>query len=145
MAISVTRIVLADDHARIRMGLRYLLARLPDVRVVGEASDGREALDLVHQLEPDVLLLDMEMPGLDGIETARALQSEGSNVKILALSVHDDPEYIQGVLQMGAVGYLTKDEAVEQLGSAIQSVSRGERGILSSRAANRLTLENQFQ
>lgn len=131
---------MADDHAEVRMGLRALLVRIPGVQVVGEAENGREAIDLVHQLKPDVLLLDMEMPILDGIETARFLQHEGSPVKILALSIYDDIEYIEGVLQTGAAGYLTKDEVVDMLGRAIHSISRGERCILSRRASVQLAV-----
>jgi len=136
--MSITTVVLADDHADVRMGLRSLLVRLPGVQVVGEAGNGFEAIELVHRLQPDVLLLDMEMPGLDGIETARRLQREGSPVKILALSVYDDIEYIRGVLQTGAAGFLTKDEAVDLLGRAIHSITRGEGGLLSRRPPARL-------
>ena len=131
----MTTVVLADDHDAVRMGLRSLLARMPDVRIVGEAGNGIEAIDLVHRLQPDVLLLDMEMPVLDGIETASRLRREGSPVKILALSVYDDIEYIRGVLQNGATGYLTKDEAVDLLGRAIRSLIRGEQGVLNRMAA----------
>lgn len=133
--MSITRVVVADDHAEVRMGLRALLVRIPGVQVVGEAENGREAIDLVHQLKPDVLLLDMEMPILDGI-----VQHEGSPVKILALSIYDDIEYIEGVLQTGAAGYLTKDEVVDMLGRAIHSISRGERCILSRRASVQLAV-----
>ena len=102
------KVVLADDHPVVRSGMRSLLERAMDITVVGEASNGMEALMLVDELSPDVLLVDMEMPGMNGVEVARQLQATQSPVKILALSAYDDDRYIEGLLASGAVGYLTK-------------------------------------
>jgi len=129
------RVVLADDHPVAREGLRNLLEKAVDVEVVGEASDGTEALNLVEKLVPDVLLLDMEMPGLKGVEVARQLQAAGSSVRILALSAYDDRQYILGLLASGASGYLTKGEIPQTIVEAVRGVARGEHGWLSRQVA----------
>lgn len=127
------RVVLTDDHPIVRSGIRALLDKAGDIRVIGEASDGREALQLVEDLRPDVLLLDMEMPGVSGIDVARQLKAVNSPAKILALSAYDDERYIEGLLSAGAAGYLTKDEANETIIQAVRGVARGEEGWLSRR------------
>ena len=132
------RVVLADDHPIVRAGIRDLLAAADDIEVVGEAADGRVAMDLVRSLEPDVLLLDMEMPELTGIEVVKLLQEAGAGVRVLALSAYDDEQYIRGVLGHGAAGYITKEEALETIVQAVRGVSRGEDGWLSRRAAARM-------
>lgn len=129
------RVVLADDHPVAREGLRNLLEKAIDIEVVGEASDGEEALRLVEELAPDVLLLDMEMPGRKGIEVARQLQTEASKVHILALSAYDDKEYISGLLAAGAAGYLTKGEVPQTIIEAVRGVARGEEGWVSRQVA----------
>ena len=126
-------VVLTDDHPVVRSGIRQLLEKTADIVVVGEASDGAEALRLVSELSPDVLLLDMEMPGETGVQVARQLQAAGSPVRILALSAYDDEQYIAGLLASGAAGYLTKDEAMEMVIDAVLGVARGEIGWLSAR------------
>ncbi len=118
------RVVLADDHAIIRTGIRSLLKKASDIQVVGEASNGVEALRLANELAPDVLLLDMEMPGMSGVEVARQLRAAGSPVHILALSAYDDRHYILGMLASGAAGYLLKDEAPEIIVAAVRRVLR---------------------
>ncbi len=133
--MTTTRVVLADDHPIVRAGIRNLLEKAPDIDVVGEASDGAEALRLVQELAPDVLLLDMEMPGLTGAEVARQLKAARSPVRILALSAYDDKQYILGLLSAGAAGYLTKEEVPEAIVEAVRGVSRGEEGWLSRRVA----------
>jgi DNA-binding NarL/FixJ family response regulator len=133
-----TRVILADDHATVRAGVRTILNHADDIEVVGEASNGVEAIQLVHQLEPDVLLLDMEMPLLNGIEVARQLNAENSPVRILALSAFDDRNYIQGVMENGAAGYLTKEEVPEFIVKAVRSVARGEKGWFSRRVARQM-------
>jgi DNA-binding NarL/FixJ family response regulator len=121
-----------------RSAIRSLLEREPDIQVVGEASHGEEALELSQQLQPDVLLLDMEMPGLGGIEVARQLNERGSPVRILGLSAYDDRHYILNMLANGASGYLTKEEAPQAIVEAVRGVWRGEKGWLSRSAASRV-------
>jgi two-component system response regulator DegU len=132
------RVLLADDHPVVRDGIRMLIESDPDIVVVGEAVGGHEAVTLVSQLQPDILLLDMEMPDMSGIEVTRQLRSEKAAVRILALSAYDDAHYVRGLLSQGAAGYLTKDEAPEFILEAIHGVWRGQEGWLSRRIAARL-------
>jgi DNA-binding NarL/FixJ family response regulator len=134
-----TRVVLVDDHPVVRAGIRNLLEQAPDIEVVGEASDGTMAINLVEELHPDVLLLDMEMPGLSGNEVAQKLQQKGTDVRILALSAHDDKQYIQELLSNGASGYLIKEEVPETIVEAVRGVARGERGWVSRRVAAQMS------
>lgn len=134
-----TNVILADDHPVVRAGIRNLLEQAPDIVVIGEASDGKEALRMVEELKPDVLLLDMEMPGISGAEVAHELMASGSTVHILALSAHDDKEYIQELLANGASGYLVKEEVPNAIIEAVRGVSRGERGWLSRRIAAQMS------
>jgi two-component system response regulator DegU len=134
------RVVLADDHPVVRSGIRNLISRSSDIQVVGEASNGDEALRLVDELSPDVLLLDMEMPGLKGVEVAQKLHSTESPVRILALSAYDDKQYIQELLESGAAGYLTKEEAPDTIIEAIRGVSQGEQGWVSRRVAAQMSV-----
>jgi DNA-binding NarL/FixJ family response regulator len=132
------RVVLADDHSGVRSGIRHLLEREPEISIVGETTDGIEALELAENLAPDILLLDVEMPGMTGIEVAKQLKAQDSSVRILALSSYDQREYIQAMLKNGASGYLVKDEAPDLLVKAVLGVSRGETGWFSSRAKSRI-------
>ncbi len=125
------RVVIADDHPVMRDGIRNLLDKAIDIQVVGEAGDGVEALRLVEELAPDVLLLDMELPGLKGVEVAQRLQASAAAVRILALSAYNDQEYIRGLLASGAAGYLLKEEIPATIVEAIRGVARGERGWVS--------------
>lgn len=136
--MSKIRVVIADDHAIMRVGIRNILSRSNEICVVGEASNGSEAIQLVHELNPDVLILDMEMPIMDGVEVARRLQSNGTPVRILVLSAYDDRQYILEMLNMGASGYLIKDEAPEVIVEAVQGVANGEKGWISRKAAVRV-------
>ncbi len=118
------RIVIADDHLSVRMGIRRLLAAASDIVVVGEAGDGAQALNLVEALLPDILLLDVEMPTMDGLNVAAQLRERQSPVRVLALSAYNDRQYILGMLENGAVGYLTKDEAPAVLVDVVRRVAR---------------------
>jgi DNA-binding NarL/FixJ family response regulator len=134
-----TSVVLADDHESVRRGIRGLLDKAPDIVVIGEATDGKDALRRVKELEPDVLLLDIEMPGMNGIEVARKLkQNGGEDVKILVLSAYDDQEYISEVLANGASGYIIKGEAPKWIVEAIRGVARGEKDWVSPRVAQKI-------
>ena len=128
------RVVLADDHTLFRAGIRAVLDAADGLDVVGEAATGADALDLVRALRPDVLLLDMEMPGGTGVDVARALRAGGDAVRVLALSAYDDGAYVRGLMDLGAAGYLTKDEAPDRLVEAVRAVARGETGWLSPAA-----------
>ncbi len=132
------RVILADDHSGIRSGIRHLLERQPDILVIGESKDGIEALQLTEKLDPDILLLDVEMPGMTGIEVAKQLKEQAPHVRILALSSYDQREYILEMLDCGAAGYLVKDEAPELLIDAVLGISRGETGWFSSRVKSRI-------
>jgi DNA-binding NarL/FixJ family response regulator len=143
MNTQATNVVLADDHPRVRAGIRNLLENAPDIVVIGEAEDGIEAISLVEELSPDVLVVDMEMPYLNGNEVAARLREKGSNVRILALSAHDDRHYVMGMFNSGAVGYLTKDDVPEVLVKAIRGIARGEEGWVSKRVAKKITTGDQ--
>ena len=122
----VVRVLLADDHPLWRRGVRSLLDAEPDLAVVAEASDGAEALRVLRSVPVDVALLDVEMPRVTGVEVARTIQVEGIGARVLALSSHDDADYVGGLLMAGASGYLTKDKAPELVVEAVRAVARGE-------------------
>lgn len=134
------RVLLIDDHPIVRSGVRALLERVDDIQIVGEAESGVDAVRLIEQLSPDVLLLDMEMPGKSGVEVAREIKEANLPVSILALSAYDDEEYIRNLLIEGAAGYLTKEEAPDAIVEAVRGVANGEKGWLSRRAALRIAL-----
>ncbi|MEJ2706717.1 MAG: response regulator transcription factor [Anaerolineales bacterium] len=127
------RVVLADDHAMVRTSIKRLLSRFPGIQVVGEASNGIEAIQTVTLLEPDILLLDLEMPELNGLEVLGALQASHSPVRTLVLSAYDDKQYVRELLNHGAAGYLTKDEAADSIIEAIHGIANGEDGWFSER------------
>ena len=120
------RVLLAEDHVLMRAGIRALLEALPDVEVVGEASTGPEALTLAESLRPDLVLLDISMPELNGLEVARRLIKAESKRRIIFLSMHTDAVYVRRALQAGASGYLVKGADVPELSLAIRAVMRGE-------------------
>lgn len=120
-----TRIILADDHKVMRAGLRNLISQEPDLEVVAEASTGREAVELCHKHEPDLVLMDIAMPELNGIEACRQVRAELPRVRVLALSMHADKQYAAGMLGAGASGYLLKDCAYDELVEAIRTVASG--------------------
>jgi DNA-binding NarL/FixJ family response regulator len=121
-----TRIVLADDHALMRSSIRKLLERVPDLEVVGEACNGVEAIHSVNCLAPDILVLDMEMPVLSGVEVAKELHASQSPVRVLAFSAYNDEEYINALRENGASGYLTKDTAWSNIIETIREIANGE-------------------
>lgn len=120
------RIVLADDHTIMRSGLRAVLDRYPDMQVVGEAADGREAIQCVEENRPDVIVMDVAMPNLNGIEAARQISTKNPGVSIVVLSMHSDEGYVLRALKAGARGYLLKDSAEGDLITAIRAVSQGK-------------------
>ena len=121
------KILLADDHQIVRKGLRALLAAEPDMDVVGEVSDGLSVMDAIEKLMPDVLVLDLMMPGLNGLEVARQVQQRSSQVKIVVLSMHANEGYVLQALRNGASGYVLKDASTETLVDAIRVVVDGRR------------------
>ncbi len=129
------RIMLADDHPVARAGIRKFLNKATDIEIIAEADNGIEALELAKRLVPDVLLLDIELPGVKGLEIAKELQASNSPVKILVLSTYDDKQFIFGLLGNGAAGYLTKEEVPETIVEAVRGVARGEKGWVSRRVA----------
>lgn len=131
-------ILLVDDHSNIRRGLRKILVQLPNVEVVGETGDGKSALDLTEKLQPDVMLLDVEMPGMKGYEVARTMMENGSSTRVIAVSGYNEKHYIMGMFASGAVGYLTKDEAPDVLKEAVEQIAQGKKGWLSPKAAQAL-------
>ena len=138
------RVVIADDHPVARAGIRKFLEKEPDIQVVAEASSGEEAIELVGELSPDVLLLDMELPGMRGTEVARKLQEIKSPVRVLALSTYDNRQYILGLLASGAAGYLIKEEVPETIIQAVRGVARGEQGWVSRLVAAKMTVWMQM-
>jgi len=124
--VSPLRILLAEDHTLVRAGIRALLESLEGVEVVGEASDGREALQLAASLHPDILLMDITMKGLNGLEAAARLAKERSATRVIILSMHADQVYVRQALQAGAAGYLLKGADVAELELALKAVMRGD-------------------
>ncbi len=120
------RVLLADDHAVLRSGLRLLLTSQNEFDVVGEASSGTETLSLAEQLQPDLILLDLSMPALGGLDALPALRKLVPSARVLILTMHDDPQYLRQALKHGASGYVLKKAADSELLSAIRAVLRGE-------------------
>jgi two-component system, NarL family, response regulator NreC len=116
------KVVLADDHQIVRHGLRSLLSAEPDIKVVGEADNGRTVVRLVQELSPQVVIMDISMPDLNGIEATRQIVAESSGVKVIALSMHSDSLFVLNMFKAGASGYLLKDCALEELVKAVRTV-----------------------
>jgi two-component system response regulator NreC len=133
--MSKIRILLADDHAVVRQGFKLILAAQPDMEIVGEAGNGREAVELAENLKPDVVVMDVAMPELNGIEATRRLAESVPHARVVALSMHKDSVYVREILRAGARGYLLKDSVAADLVSAVRGVARGE-GYLSPGVSN---------
>jgi DNA-binding NarL/FixJ family response regulator len=133
------RVVLVDDHAVVRRGLAELLSSAPDLEVVGTASDGAEAQEVVRAARPDVVVMDLQMPGIDGVEATRAILDEHADVQVLVLTSFSDSERILAALDAGAVGYLLKDAEPDDLIEGVRAVARGE-SPLHPKAARELLL-----
>jgi DNA-binding NarL/FixJ family response regulator len=138
------RVVLADDHPVVRAGIRAELEKLPEVQVVGEASDGREAIELLKLHQPDVVFMDISMRGLNGLEATARITKEFPQVRVIILSVHQSEEYFWQALKSGASGYLLKKAATAELATALRRVVAGEIYLareISSRLVKKLPLQ----
>lgn len=142
-ALDRIRILLADDHAILRDGIRALLQDEPDMLVIGEAEDGHTTLRLIAELEPDVVVLDISMPMLNGLDAARQIKRDHPRTRVLILTMHENEEYVRQVLASGAMGYILKDAAAHELIDAIRAVHRGE-AVLSP-AITRLVIEDYLR
>ncbi len=120
------KVLLADDHALVRAGIHSLLQRLSGIQIIAEAGEGHETLRLIKEKKPDIVLLDISMPGLNGLEIADRVAKEFPKVRIIILSVHMNEEYVLHAIRVGAAGYLLKNSGIEELELAIKSVARGE-------------------
>jgi len=138
------KVLIADDHTLVRQGIRSLLALAADIEIVGEAADGREAVEKVRQLAPDVVLMDLAMPKMGGLEATRRIRKEFPATKVLAVTQYDDSEYVIPVIEAGARGFVTKMASPLELASAIQAVYRGD-SFLSPSAAAILVEECQLK
>ena len=125
-AKKVLRVILADDHPIVRAGIREALRELPEVEVVGEVTDGREAFKLVESARPDLVLMDISMPGLNGLDATERIAEKFPGVRVIILSRHDEEAYVWRALKLGAAGYVLKRSVIAELKAAVQSVARGE-------------------
>lgn len=131
------RVLVADDHPVVRTGVKGMLATQPDFDVVGEACDGEEAVRKVDELQPDVVLMDLRMPGVDGVEATRRIRAQHPEVQVLVLTTYDTDEDILRAVEAGAVGYLLKDSPREELFRGVHAAARGE-SLLAAAVASRL-------
>jgi two-component system invasion response regulator UvrY len=130
------RVFVADDHAIVRGGIRRILEDQPDIQIVGEAAEGQEAIQKILEADPDVILLDISMPGMDGLDVTKQLKAIDSKVRILILTMHAEEQYAPRLMKAGAMGYVTKHAAPEDLVKAIHAVHSGKRFISPSLAEN---------
>ncbi len=137
--MSQIRVVLVDDHPVVRAGITEMLSKDSDIQLVGQASNGEECLRLIAETSPNILLLDLELPDMPGIQLAKLVLQDHPQVKILGLSAHDDPIYVKGILELGASGYLLKEEAPEFILEAVRGVAQGEQGWVSRRITAQIT------
>lgn len=120
-----TRVVIADDHQLVRAGIASLLGDIPDVEVVGEAADGNEAVRLASELVPQIMFLDVAMPGMNGLDALALINEAEPSVRVIILSMHDSEEHVLRALKLGAVGFMLKDAAPEELAQAIKAIKAG--------------------
>ncbi|MDR7433532.1 MAG: response regulator transcription factor [Armatimonadota bacterium] len=120
------RVLIADDHTIVREGIRMILTAQPDIEVVGEAANGQEAIELTRKLRPDVVVMDISMPGVSGIHATKAIKAEMPEVNVLALTMHEDETYVFQLLKAGAAGYVLKRGAASDLVNAVRAASKGE-------------------
>lgn len=137
--MSAIRVILVDDHPVVRNGIRELLKSANDIEIVGEADNGEMALRVVEEAAADVLLLDMELPDIPGTQVALHVKKSHPGLKILSLSAHDDSIYVRQVLELGASGYLMKEEAPEVILEAVRGVAQGQQGWISRGIAAQMT------
>ena len=135
-------LMLVDDHHVVRMGLKAYFATLPDIQVVAEAASGQEALDLAARHAPDVVLMDLIMPGMDGVEATRLVKKTSPRTQVIVLTSHHDDEHIFPAIRAGALSYLLKDVDPDELAEAVRKAQRGE-AVLNPRVAARLVKELQ--
>jgi len=128
------RILIADDHGIVRQGLTSLMERQPNIEVVGEAKDGQEALDLVKELSPDVVIMDVAMPNLNGADATRLILRDNPDIRVIALSMHAEKHIVRDILQAGAMAYVLKSYLFDELSKALEAAAAGER-YLSPRIA----------
>ena len=126
MSINKVRVLLADDHGVVRKGLRFLLERQPDMEVVGEAADGREAVSLAAEVNPDIIIMDIAMPLLNGIDATAQIVKRNPKVGVIILSMHSDEGYLVRILTAGAKGYLLKQASPDEFVQAIEAVNAGQ-------------------
>ncbi|PYT04633.1 MAG: DNA-binding response regulator [Acidobacteria bacterium] len=126
-ALKPISILLVDDHPLVRAGIRTLLEKLPEVVVTGEATDGREALRMIREHPPNIVLMDIAMPGLNGLDATKRISAEFPGVLVVVLSMYTDQEYVRQAVEAGAAGYLVKGSAAAELEDAITTVARGEK------------------
>lgn len=143
MGIKKITVLLADDHRILREGIRSLLEKEPDIEVVAEASEGGEAVAKAQQLSPDLVLMDITMPGMNGLEATRQIKALKPGVKVLILTMHESNQYISQFLRSGASGYVLKDTAAQELVGAIRAVNQGDAFLYPSIA--RMLLEEYIQ
>lgn len=135
------KVLIVDDHALVRMGIRHLLTNMPDMDVVAEAESGEDALLLVKTHKPDVVLLDLKLPGIDGWEVTRRLKKSHPKVKVIAVTAMSAEPLPSRILQLGAMGYLTKESDAKEMGDAIRKVARGEK-YLSAEIAQKMAISS---
>ncbi len=134
MSTDVIRVILADDHAVVRAGLKAVLGAASDIEVIGEASDGAEAVALVEQLDPDVVVMDLSMDRMDGAAATREITEKKLRARVLVLTMHAEEDYLLPILEAGAAGYLMKNAADRELVDAVRTVARGDMFIRPSAA-----------